>query len=68
MGTTAITNEREVHIIRIDELCLRTGLSRSTIWRQTKAGTFPLPIRLGPNSVGWMSNEIGHWISTRARA
>ena len=30
-----------------------TGLSRAAIYARIKVATFPLPVRLGPNSVAW---------------
>ncbi len=44
-----------------------TGKSRITIWRDVKAGTFPAPIELGPNSVGWYEDEINDWLASRPR-
>ena len=31
-----------------------------------KHGEFPMPIRLGPRSVGWLEIEIDEWIVDRA--
>ena len=41
------------------------GLSRSTIYEQIQAGTFPKPIRLGPKAVGWLESEVLAWIEAR---
>jgi hypothetical protein len=35
------------------------------IWRLEKAGRFPRRVKLGPNSVGWVSTEIDAWIEAR---
>jgi hypothetical protein len=35
-----------------------TGTSRVQLWRRVRAGTFPAPIELGPNSVAWFKTEI----------
>jgi prophage regulatory protein len=45
----------------------RTGQSRVTGWRGVRAGTFPAPVQLGPNSVGWYEDEIDKWIAERPR-
>ena len=45
----------------------RVGKTRITIWRDVKAGTFPAPIELGPNSVGWYEDEIDDWLASRPR-
>lgn len=39
-------------IIRLSEVVEQTGLSRSTIYRQIEAGTFPRQIRIGVGAVG----------------
>jgi prophage regulatory protein len=46
----------------------RTGLSRSSIYQKVAEGTFPKPIRLSAQSVGWLSHEIDEWIEQRIRA
>ncbi len=54
-------------IIRLPEVRRRTGLSRTTIWRKVRAGTFPAPLDLGKNSIGWHADEIAGWVSGRPR-
>jgi prophage regulatory protein len=44
-----------------------TGLSRVTIWRYERAGRFPKRLKLGPNRVGWRSDEVQAWIESRPR-
>ncbi len=45
----------------------RTGLSRSSIYQKVAEGTFPKPIRLLAQSVGWRLHEIDEWIEQRIR-
>ncbi len=52
-------------IIRAKEVAKITGLSRTTIWRMEKAGTFPARVSLGGNSVGWKHSEIQEWLRSR---
>ena len=54
-------------VMRPREVCERLSLSRTTVWRMTRdgSGSFPKPIRLGPNSVGWRESEIQEWIDSR---
>ena len=40
-----------------------TGLSRASIYVKIKAGAFPVPVRLGPNSVAWRAEDIDRWIA-----
>ena len=52
-------------MLRMPEVMARAGLSRTTIWRRVRAGTFPAPISLGENSVGWPEHMITEWIESR---
>jgi prophage regulatory protein len=47
---------------------IRTGLSRSTIYQKVAEGTFPAPIHLSANAVGWLSHEIDRSLESRIRA
>lgn len=51
--------------LRLQEVERRTGLTRPTIYRRAKDGTFPKPIRLGGNSSGWIESEIEAWLADR---
>ena len=42
----------EPQILRIHEICRVVGLSKPTVYREMKRGTFPPPIRLGVCAVG----------------
>ena len=44
--------------LKLPEVQLRTGKSRSAIYQGVKDGTFPKPIKLGPRAVGWIEAEI----------
>ncbi len=54
-------------IIRDKEVSKRTGKSRVQRWRDVRAGKFPAPIQLGPNSIGWYEHEVERWLETRPR-
>ena len=43
------------------------GRNRVQIWRDIRAGTFPAPIELGPNSIGWYEEEVDAWLASRPR-
>lgn len=55
----------DTHILRAPEVCQKTSLSRTTIWRMERAGKFPKRVSLGQNAVGWRSDEIEDWIRSR---
>lgn len=58
-------------IIRIKEVIAVTGISRSVIYEnlnpQSKCydSTFPKPIKLSVNCVGWSAFEVNQWIEER---
>ncbi len=54
-------------ILRRKQVERRTGLSRSTLYQKISQGTFPAPIRLSSQAVGWLSHEIDEWIEQRIR-
>jgi prophage regulatory protein len=41
----------------------RTGLSRSTIYRKIKDGTFPSQVRISEHCCGWRESDIIRWIA-----
>ena len=43
----------------------RTGLKRSALYDHMAAGTFPRPVSLGPQAVGWPEHEVDAWIRGR---
>ncbi len=53
-----------VRIIDIKEVMHRTGLGRTTIWRnrKDKDSDFPPPRRLSKGRIGWAEPRIDRWI------
>ena len=54
-------------IIRINEVKSRVGKCRATIYRGMAAGTFPLAVKMGENSIGWFEDEIDGHINSLPR-
>jgi len=54
-----------LRMLRLREVMIRTGLSRSTIYDYIRRGTFPKQVVLGAQSVGWIEAEIHGWIAAR---
>jgi prophage regulatory protein len=52
----------KLKLIRIDELVERTGLSRTTIWRLTRAAQFPAPLKLSKQRRSWIEAEVAEWL------
>jgi len=55
-------------LIRNAEVRNRTGLSKTSIWRGQRNGTFPKPIKSSPGCVAWLEDEIEAWIDSRVTA
>jgi len=52
-------------ILRIRDVCRKTGLSRPTIYRLMSLGDFPKGHRLSRGTVGWSQAEVDRWIAER---
>jgi prophage regulatory protein len=55
------------NILRIQEVCKRTGLKPSTIYKLIREKNFSKGIRLTARSTGWPSDVIEAWIASRIR-
>ena len=55
-------------ILKLPQVCSRTGFKRSSIYLKVKTGEFPAPIKLGPQASGWLSSEVDGWIADRIKA
>jgi prophage regulatory protein len=53
-------------IIRLRTVVVRTGLSRSTIYRKIAEGTFPAQLPISANGAGWHESDINRWIADPA--
>ncbi|HDR9493137.1 helix-turn-helix transcriptional regulator [Burkholderia stabilis] len=54
-------------VVRLRPLTERIGLSKSEIYRQIQAGTFPRSISLGVRAVGWLECDIEAWLAARVK-
>ena len=52
-------------LIRWPEVQNLTGLSRTTVDRLERAGSFPRRVLLSENAVGWRKAEILAWAQSR---
>ena len=61
----------ELRILRIKEVATKLAISKSTIydWINPKSPrydpSFPKPIKLGGNSIGWFSTMIDEWLTNK---
>lgn len=52
-------------ILREAEVLERTGLSRTTRWRLSRAGKFCAPVQLTKHAIGYREFEVDAWIAAR---
>jgi prophage regulatory protein len=52
-------------VIRPKDIEPYTGLSIQTIYRLMKNGSFPAPLQLSANAVGWPLEAIEAWLASR---
>ena len=55
----------EIRFLRLAEVKKRTGLSKTTIYREIDRQKFPQRVRLSQNSVAWLESEIIDWMNQR---
>ena len=55
-------------LIRLTEVCRRTGFSKVWIYRLISEGRFPTPVRTGTRAVAFVESEIDAWIAARIAA
>ncbi|WP_457443978.1 helix-turn-helix transcriptional regulator [Roseateles sp. P5_E4] len=56
--------------LRLSDLCGRRNppqkgmlpFSANTIWRKVRNGTFPKPMKLGPNVTAWLFADVQAWV------
>lgn len=64
-GVPTTRSSNPDRIVRIKEVLVLTGLSRTTLWRLEKKGQFPARLPLSPGSVGWRMHEVEEWVNNR---
>ena len=57
--------DTELCLLRETRVLERVDISRRTLWRWVKAGLFPEPVAVGPNSVRWRSDQLDEWLAAR---
>lgn len=55
-------------LLRLPQVLALVGLSRSPLYRDIAAGTFPAPVSIGARAVAWHEREVLEWIATRPTA
>ena len=60
----SMENNKE-EFLRLKQVKSLIGLCRSSIYNKINEGTFPRPVRLGPQSVAWLQSEVHLWMNER---
>ena len=50
-------------LLRLKQVVLKVGLSRSLIYKLIAKGSFPEQIKIGPKISAWSEQTIDQWIS-----
>jgi len=51
------------NVLRLPQVKIKVGLSRSSIYAAVAQGKFPNPIRLGARAVGWLESDVDEWVT-----
>jgi predicted DNA-binding transcriptional regulator AlpA len=51
--------------VRVNQLTKLIPISKATIWRKVKDGTFPIPVKLGNRITAWHMDDIESWLAAR---
>jgi prophage regulatory protein len=62
-----VKDQPNTRILRMRDICLKTGLSQSTLHDLVARGVFPKPFTLipGGRAVGWLEANVDQWIFKR---
>lgn len=54
-----------LQILRLEQVCRMTGLSKSLVYQMEAEQRFPKRIRLTERAVGWIEGEVQGWLAER---
>ncbi|MBL5979704.1 AlpA family phage regulatory protein [Comamonas sp. NyZ500] len=56
------------HVIPMDEVLIRTALSKSMLYKLLRQDKFPHPTPMSNRSIGWFEADIENWLQARKAA
>ncbi|MYH02253.1 MAG: AlpA family phage regulatory protein [Nitrospira sp. SB0675_bin_23] len=62
-----MSTDQDVLLTRL-EVERRTGLSRSTLYRKMREGTFPVPLKVSERAVRWRDSDIRAYVDSLPRS
>ncbi|MBD1389269.1 AlpA family phage regulatory protein [Neiella sp. HB171785] len=54
--------------LSLKEVCTLVGLSRATLYRMIKKGTFPRGVQISERRMAWHIDVVQRWIDDRLQA
>lgn len=57
-------NQKSKQLIRLPDVIIMTGMTKSTIYAKIKHGEFPRPLKISYRHVAWDKCEVTHWIES----
>ena len=60
-----MSNSIHKYFLRLKEIVMLSGLSRSTIFRLIKQNKFPNSVKLSGRAVGWKKSDFDDWCEKR---
>lgn len=65
MSETALTTDKIIPAKAVQD---KTSLSRTTLWRMSRKGEFPRPVKLSQGRVGYSASAVDLWLAARLEA
>ncbi len=59
-------NVPKIGFFRLSQILQLLPISRATVWRKVKAGTFPKPVKLSSNITAWKVADVRAWMEDAA--
>ena len=56
-----------MQFMTLREVVARTRMSRTTIWRRVRAGSFPPPVQLANGSTRYVLEAVTAWMAAQVR-
>ena len=57
-----------MQLLKNSEVCRMVGISRTTLWRLVRDGTFPNPLKISSMTRRWPASEVEAWMRSLSPA
>jgi prophage regulatory protein len=54
-----------MRFLRVRDVVRMVGFSKTTLYARVRAGTFPKPIALGPQTTAFLESDVVGWMKTQ---